>query len=183
MSFITASMELACCLHWIIWSICCSYQSKSGESFSASLRTHQVVVLEVAVLEWSPSCQLLQLLHAQCLHESVRPNEKKDFQHWNCKLKIIWKMIVERIREAKHVKIPSEPSGKKTKLSASIKCWKCICPNLRSAYIAWIKCRKRIKRNQTWSWTASLWQSLPKKIGVLCCAERHSERRGWALPC
>lgn len=58
-------------------------------------------------------------------------------------------MLVGRIREFKCLKIASKLSGKKTKC-ASIKRWKCVCPNPRSAYVAWIKCRGRIKeRNQT----------------------------------
>lgn len=59
-SFSLITKKLAGCLHWIMWYICCSYQSKSGEQFHpASPAPH--VILSMPGSEFSHSCQLLQL--------------------------------------------------------------------------------------------------------------------------
>lgn len=88
-SFSLITKKLAGCLHWIMWSICCSYQSKSGEQFHpASPAPH--VILSMAGSEFSHSCQLLQLQNGFVTMACVQAHEMQSkklpmlkLQTWN----------------------------------------------------------------------------------------------------
>ena len=52
-------------LDWIMWSICCSYQSKSEEQFCTASRAPQVILF-MPGSELSQFCRLLQLQTSLC---------------------------------------------------------------------------------------------------------------------
>lgn len=123
MSFSLITKKLACCWDCIMRSICCSCQSKSGEQFCTALHAPQVILF-MPGSEFSHSYHLLRLqtffVHAVCLlctqaHETKSKNPR-NCQHWNSKLKIIWKMPVEVMRRVKHLRIASKLSGKKKRV-------------------------------------------------------------------
>lgn len=111
-SFSLITKELARCLHWIMWSICCSYQSKSGEQFHpASPAPH--VILSMPGSEFSRSSQLLQLQNV--FVNMCRPVKwnLKNSQPWTCRRKIIQQAPVEWIRRVKPLQTIRKWSGKK----------------------------------------------------------------------
>lgn len=75
-SFSLITKKLARCLHWIMWSICCSYQSKSGEQFHPALPAPHVI-LSMPRSEFSHSCQLLELQNVFLNMACVQAHEMK----------------------------------------------------------------------------------------------------------
>lgn len=143
MSFSLITKKLACCLDWTMRSICCSYQSKSGERFCTASHALQVILF-VPGSEFSRSCQLLQpqTLRTLLVCKPVRRNLKNPeiANTGITNLELIQKVPVERIR-VKCQRIASKPSGKEKSV-----------PVLNAGsvavltYTAGIKCRKRVKK-------------------------------------